>query len=118
MSKTDDIVVFMHDGRVISNDPRWDELSNKEKAKVAKANFGTAPDEDDEDEDNGASNDGGSGVEDPYKDLNAEQLKDELKARIEAGREIDTTNIKKKADVIAALQADDEAQAAEADEES
>lgn len=119
MSKSDDIVVFMHDGRVISNDPRWGELSNKEKAKLAKANFGEAPAEDDSEEDAGTSEDGQSeGVEDPYAGMNAEQLKDELAARLEAGREIDTKGIKKKAELIEALKADDEAQAAEADEQS
>lgn len=42
------------------------------------------------------------------------ELKDILKARLEAGREIETADIKKKSQLIAALREDDRAQAAEA----
>jgi hypothetical protein len=109
MAKNDEIVVFMHDGQVISNDPRWNELSGKDRAKLAKANFGIEPDQDDSEE----NEDGVEG----YDSLNADQLKAELKARQDAGREIDTKGIKKKADLVAALEADDEAQASESEED-
>jgi len=49
-----------------------------------------------------------------YQSMTVPQLKDEVKARQAAGREFDTSAIKTKRDVIAALEADDEAQIQEA----
>lgn len=49
-----------------------------------------------------------------YADLKVADLKAILAEREEAGREIDTSEVKTKADLIAVLEADDAAQAEEA----
>lgn len=49
-----------------------------------------------------------------YDSLTADELKAELKRRQDEGRKIDTTQIKKKSDLVDALKADDEARSAEA----
>lgn len=54
------------------------------------------------------------GANDNYDQMTIAGLKDELKVRQEAGRDIDTSNIKKKSQLIAALRDDDRAQASEA----
>lgn len=48
-----------------------------------------------------------------YADLTAQQLKDEVKARQEAGRTFDLTGVRTKADLARVLEADDAAQAQE-----
>ena len=95
--KNDDIVVFNHDGRVVSNDPRF--KGEEHESPIAHENTGSVapPKEPSEDETSA------------YDDMNVDELKDELKKRQEAGREIDTSGIKKKSDLIKALKADDKA---------
>lgn len=53
-------------------------------------------------------------VNDNYDQKTVPALKDDLKARQEAGREIDTAGITKKSQLIAALREDDRKQAEEA----
>lgn len=69
-------------------------------------------------DDNGYPTQGPGAEDDPdlsvnYRDMKVDELKAELSRRLEAGREIDTSGITKKSELIAALVADDEAQAAE-----
>lgn len=54
--------------------------------------------------------------DDTYNDQTVGDLKTELKTRQEAGREIDTSGITKKSQLVEALRADDRAAKAEADE--
>jgi capsid protein len=63
------------------------------------------------DEDMAFDDDGAQG--DNYEAMDVKRLKGEIKARKEAGRELDTTGVTKKSQVIALLRADDEAQANE-----
>lgn len=51
---------------------------------------------------------------DAYDSMTADELKDELKARQEAGREIDVTGVRRKAELAQKLREDDAAQAAQA----
>jgi hypothetical protein len=95
----DDIVVFNHDGRVVSNDPRFKAEEYEEP--IGHANTGDigVPDEDDDEDDEPSD----------YDDMTVDELKDELKTRRDAGREIDTTGVTKKSELIEALKADDNA---------
>ena len=55
--------------------------------------------------------------ESPYMSYTVTELKAELKAREDAGRTFDKGSIKTKRDLVAALEADDKAQAGEVDQE-
>lgn len=97
--KNDDIVTFIHDGRVVSNDPRfkpeeYEDYSERE-------NTGDIDFKQPE-----TVVESNSPVKD-YSGMTVDELKDELKTRQEAGREIDTEGITKKSQLISALQADD-----------
>ena len=131
----DDIVYFMHNGEKVSNDPRFlaEQAAKKAKkrAKQAEAleiedpnltggpmtpsgvedsNSDSDPEGEEEDEESEEEEDEES-EEGPYSDFTSKQLKAEVKARREAGREIDTSGITKKSELVAALEADDAAQA-------
>jgi hypothetical protein len=54
------------------------------------------------------------GANDNYDQMKVPELKDELKTRLDAGRDIDTSGITKKSQLVAALREDDQAQAREA----
>jgi hypothetical protein len=54
--------------------------------------------------------------ESPYMGMKVDELKAELKVREDAGRQFDKGSIKTKRDLVAALEADDKAQAREAAE--
>ncbi len=51
----------------------------------------------------------GEAVPKALEDMTAQELKDEAKARQDAGRTLDLSGVKSKADLIAALKADDAA---------
>lgn len=91
------IVTFLDaDGNEVSNDPEW----------IAKQEILKFEDTVQEPEVTVTS----QGVEAlSYKDHDANWLKDEVKRRREAGRTIDTTGVKKKSQLVALLEADDEA---------
>lgn len=54
--------------------------------------------------------------DDQYDNMSADELKEELRSRHESGREIDTTGVRRKADLAQKLREDDEAQAQEQQE--
>lgn len=102
MAENSDIVTFLdHEGNVISNDPRWI-------AEQTVRRF----------EDTAENPEGGvteQGVEtEGYAGREAEWLKEEVKRRRDAGREIDTKGVKRKSQLVKLLEADDEAQEIEA----
>ncbi len=138
----DDIIFFYHNGRKVSNDPRWQLIqAQKEQARKAEVqlNEDYAPEEElvtapepDESPEKGVE-EGSEGVEEnseeneeneddtqdepdepeftpDYSALTGKELKAEVKARKERGREIDTSGVTKKSELIALLQADDTAQ--------
>jgi hypothetical protein len=51
--------------------------------------------------------------DDQYDEMSAQELKDELRRRQDAGREIDTTGVTRKAQLAQKLREDDKAQAAQ-----
>lgn len=97
----DDIVTFIHDGRVVSNDPRFDPEEYEDFSEQENTGDINYKQPETVVESNSPSKD--------YSDMTVDELKDELKVRKEAGREIDTEGITKKSQLVAALEADDQA---------
>lgn len=101
--------------RPLTDDERaW--LTTREQFDVIEANDRKFDAMDEEDGD-GAGEDDSQEAGPDYDAMTSKELKAEVKARQDAGREIDITGMTKKSQVAGALRADDAAAAAEADTE-